>query len=97
VLIFDDPCEHEALNETGHPRVVLFVDFVKPLRFPASVLNWALLRLAVFTPYLREGNDTLRRWEPRFQDAANGASVVARGSECRGPDPAEHRLSEPQI
>jgi ornithine lipid ester-linked acyl 2-hydroxylase len=24
-LIFDDAYEHEAWNETGHPRVVLFV------------------------------------------------------------------------
>jgi ornithine lipid ester-linked acyl 2-hydroxylase len=75
VLIFDDAYEHEAWNETGHPRVVLFVDFVKPLRFPASVLNWALLRLAVFTPYLREGNDNLRRWERRFHAASQVAQA----------------------
>ena len=70
VLIFDDAYEHEAWNETELPRVVLFVDFVKPLRFPASVLNWILLRLAPFTPYLREGNENLRRWERRFHAAA---------------------------
>lgn len=66
VLIFDDAYEHEAWNETSHPRVVLFVDFVKPLRFPANILNNILLRLAVFTPFLREGNDNLRRWERDF-------------------------------
>ena len=66
VLIFDDAYEHEAWNETGHPRVVLFVDFEKPLRFPVNVVNRMLLRLAVLTPYLREGNENLRRWEQRF-------------------------------
>ena len=65
-LIFDDAYEHEAWNESSQPRVVLLVDFVKPLRFPASVLNWVLLRLAVFTPYLREGTENMRRWEQRF-------------------------------
>jgi beta-hydroxylase len=50
--------------------VVLFVDFEKPLRFPASVLNRLLLRLAVFTPFVREGGDNLRRWEQRFHGAA---------------------------
>jgi len=70
VLIFDDAYEHEAWNETGHPRVVLFVDFAKPLRFPANLLNAMLLRLAPFTPYLREGNENLRRWERRFHSAA---------------------------
>jgi aspartyl/asparaginyl beta-hydroxylase (cupin superfamily) len=66
VLIFDDAFEHEAWNETGRPRVVLFVDFEKPLRFPANVVNHVLLKLAVLTPYLREGNDNLRHWEQRF-------------------------------
>jgi beta-hydroxylase len=66
VLIFDDAYEHEAWNETGMPRVVLFVDFEKPLKFPANVINKALLKLALLTPYLREGNDNLRRWERTF-------------------------------
>ena len=66
VLVFDDAYEHEAWNETGNPRVVLFVDFEKPLRFPANIINRILLRLALLTPYLREGNDNLRRWERQF-------------------------------
>jgi len=66
VLIFDDAYEHEAWNETEMPRVVLFVDFEKPLKFPANVINKALLNLALLTPYLREGNDNLRRWERAF-------------------------------
>src|SRR6266850_191916 len=69
-LIFDDAYEHEAWNDTGGLRVVLFVDFEKPLRFPASVLNRLLLRLAVFTPFVRESGDNLRRWEQRFHGAA---------------------------
>lgn len=56
-LIFDDAYEHEAWNETGGVRVVLWVDFAKPLRFPASVLNQLLLRPAVFTPFVREGGE----------------------------------------
>jgi beta-hydroxylase len=66
VLIFDDAYEHEAWNETTEPRVVLFVDFEKPLRFPINIVNRVLLKLAVLTPYLREGNGNLRRWERQF-------------------------------
>ena len=69
VLIFDDAYEHEAWNETGQLRVVLFVDFEKPLRFPANALNRLLLGLALFTPFLREGGENLRRWERRFHGA----------------------------
>jgi beta-hydroxylase len=65
-LIFDDAYEHEVRNEAEQVRVVLFVDFEKPLRFPANVLNRLLLGLAVFTPFLREGGANLRRWERRF-------------------------------
>jgi ornithine lipid ester-linked acyl 2-hydroxylase len=66
ILIFDDAYEHEAWNETDKPRVVLFVDFEKPLKFPVSIINHLLLRLAVLTPFLREGKDNLRRWERQF-------------------------------
>lgn len=66
VLIFDDAYEHEAWNETGQVRVVLFVDFERPMRFPANIVNRLLLDLAPFTPFLRESADNLRRWERRF-------------------------------
>ncbi|WP_338148130.1 ornithine lipid ester-linked acyl 2-hydroxylase OlsC [Neoroseomonas eburnea] len=65
-LIFDDAFEHEAWNHTDRTRVVLFVDFVKPLRFPARQVNWLLLNLAVFTPFIREGLDNQKAWEKRF-------------------------------
>lgn len=69
-LVFDDAYEHEAWNHTDATRVVLFVDFAKPLRFPASLLNRLLLRLAVFTPFVREGADNHKAWERRFYAGA---------------------------
>ena len=66
VLIFDDAYEHEAWNESSRVRGVLFVDFTKPLRFPANLLNRLLLGLAIFTPFVRESGANLRRWERRF-------------------------------
>jgi len=65
-LIFDDAYDHEAWNDSGKLRVVLFVDFIKPLRFPANFVNWMLLNLAVFTPFIRESSDNHRAWEKRF-------------------------------
>ena len=69
-VVFDDAYEHEAWNRTPHTRVVLFVDFVKPLRFPANFFNWLLLHLAVFTPFIREGMDNQKAWEKRFYEEA---------------------------
>jgi beta-hydroxylase len=65
-LIFDDAYEHEAWNGTDKVRVVLFVDFVKPLRFPASLVNWLILHLAAVTPYVQEGYEKHRAWERGF-------------------------------
>ncbi|MFC7398764.1 aspartyl/asparaginyl beta-hydroxylase domain-containing protein [Chelatococcus sp. GCM10030263] len=65
-LIFDDAFNHEAWNHTDKTRVVLFVDFVKPLGFPARFVNWALLNIAIFTPFIREGLDNHNEWEKRF-------------------------------
>ena len=65
-VIFDDAYEHEAWNRTPHTRVVLFVDFIKPLRQPAKFLNWLLLKLAIFTPFIREGTENQKKWEQKF-------------------------------
>src|SRR5215470_17098371 len=65
-VIFDDAYEHEAWNNTSDTRVVLLVDFRKPLRFPANLINWLLLHLAVFTPFMREGIDKQKAWERKF-------------------------------
>jgi aspartyl/asparaginyl beta-hydroxylase (cupin superfamily) len=65
-LIFDDAYEHEAWNKTDKVRVVLFVDFVKPLRFPANIVNWLILNIAVFTPFVQEGHEKHRQWERSF-------------------------------
>ena len=71
VLIFDDAYEHEAWNHSDKTRVVLFVDFMKPLKFPASFVNWLLMNLAIFTPFVREGLDNHKEWEKRFYAQAD--------------------------
>jgi beta-hydroxylase len=65
-LIFDDAYEHEAWNHTDETRVVLFVDFDKPLHFPANSINRTILGAAMFTPFVREGVDNHSAWEKRF-------------------------------
>ena len=66
VLIFDDAYEHEAWNHSNKTRVVLFVDFVKPTRFPASFINHLLMNLAIFTPFIQEGMEKHKAWEEAF-------------------------------
>lgn len=38
-LVFDDTFPHEVRNDTAEERVILFVDFLRPLPFPLSLRN----------------------------------------------------------
>jgi beta-hydroxylase len=71
VLLFDDTYDHEVWNDTAGVRVVLFLDVVRPLRFPANLLNAGVLRLIAASPYVQDGVENYRRWEEKF--AAMGA------------------------
>jgi len=66
-LLFDDGYEHSAWNETDGFRAVLFLDVVRPLRWPASRLNSALLRLMSDSPYARTAKRRQDQWAERFR------------------------------
>jgi ornithine lipid ester-linked acyl 2-hydroxylase len=70
-LVFDDTYEHEAWNETGEDRAVLFVDFVRPLRFPASAINAGLIKAIGLSPFVLGQKATYEAWEKRFEDIVN--------------------------
>lgn len=65
-LIFDDTFNHEVWNDTPGFRAVLFVDFVRPLKFPVSILNKIILKAAIFTPVIKEAAENYKRWEEKF-------------------------------
>ncbi len=54
-LFFDDSFEHEAWNKTNQLRVILFVDFLRPLPRPLSIFNRVLLWGFTQTRAAREG------------------------------------------
>jgi ornithine lipid ester-linked acyl 2-hydroxylase len=65
-LIFDDTFNHEVWNDTNGWRVVLFVDFARPLHFPFHQLNGALLSVGALAPFMREAGDKQKKWEKAF-------------------------------
>jgi beta-hydroxylase len=65
-LIFDDTYRHEAWNYTDHNRAVLFVDFKRPLRFPANLLNWATIEAIKHSPFVKDGIANYERWEKKL-------------------------------
>lgn len=62
-LIFDDSFPHSVHNDTGEERVVLFADFVRPLPFPLSLMNRAVLAVLSLSPLFRTPLEKLERGE----------------------------------
>ena len=71
-MIFDDTYEHEAWNDTDGTRVVLFVDFVRPLRQPARLLNWLVLWAIAYSPFISDAKRRHNDWEKRFEQLRAG-------------------------
>jgi aspartyl/asparaginyl beta-hydroxylase (cupin superfamily) len=65
-LIFDDTFNHEVWNDTEGYRVVLFVDFARPLRQPWHWLNERFLSIGTFAPFLREAGKKQSAWQKKF-------------------------------
>jgi ornithine lipid ester-linked acyl 2-hydroxylase len=68
-LIFDDTFIHSAWNDTAERRIVLFVDFARPLRFPANLVNRAVLKLIARSGYVQEAKLNYRQWKAAQQQA----------------------------
>ena len=62
-LIFDDTWNHEVWNDTDGYRVVLFIDFERPLKWPWNWINHIIMNLAPLAPFLREAKGKQRAWE----------------------------------
>ncbi len=59
-MIFDDTNQHEVRNDTDGWRVVLFVDFPRPLPFPVSVFNKGMIYAISRRQSVRDIQDYLK-------------------------------------
>jgi aspartyl/asparaginyl beta-hydroxylase (cupin superfamily) len=60
-MIFDDSHPHEVWNDCDSYRVVLFVDFLRPVFFPASLLNRVIIWTIARTSSITEPMDRIRK------------------------------------
>ncbi|MDB6072482.1 MAG: aspartyl/asparaginyl beta-hydroxylase protein [Verrucomicrobiaceae bacterium] len=65
-LIFDDTWNHEVWNDTEGYRVVLFVDFERPMKRPWSWINHMVMNLAPLAPFLREAKGREKSWAEKM-------------------------------
>jgi beta-hydroxylase len=67
-LVFDDTYSHQVYNNTKDTRVVLFIDIIRPVRFPGSWLNRFIIRLIRWSPFIQDARKNQRAWEYRMGD-----------------------------
>ncbi|KAI9130690.1 aspartyl/asparaginyl beta-hydroxylase domain-containing protein [Acaryochloris sp. CCMEE 5410] len=75
-LVFDDSFEHTAWNDTDSVRVVLFLDVVRPVKFPISLLNQAVIQLFSWSPYIQGAAANQKKWDKRLD-----AVLAAKGTQ----------------
>lgn len=66
-LIFDDTFPHEAWNDSDGIRVILFLDFVRPMRFPFSLINQFIIKLIAWSPYIQSAKNNFAKWDKHLK------------------------------
>lgn len=67
-MFFDDTYEHEVWNDTDGVRVVLFMDVLRPLRFPMSILNRFVIKAIAASPFVTDAKKNHEAWEQRMTE-----------------------------
>lgn len=76
-LIFDDTYRHEVWNDTGEERAILFMDIERPMRFPWSLMNKAVIALVGLSPFVQDAKKNQEQWAERLEQAAGQPRTAA--------------------
>jgi beta-hydroxylase len=74
VFVIDDTYDHEVWNDTGEERVVLLLDFNRPMRLGGRLLTWLLLKAMKLTAFYQEPKKNIADFEARFEAAVKRAN-----------------------
>ncbi|NEO83976.1 MAG: aspartyl/asparaginyl beta-hydroxylase domain-containing protein [Spirulina sp. SIO3F2] len=74
-LIFDDTYYHQVWNDTDGYRAVLFLDIIRPMRFPMSFVNWLVCTLVAASPIVQDAKTNHLAWEKRFKEQTKQRSA----------------------
>lgn len=66
-LVFDDTYYHEVHNDTDQERIVLLLDFERPMHWRGRLVNRTLLAFMRRTRHVRGPRRAVRAWEKRVR------------------------------
>jgi aspartyl/asparaginyl beta-hydroxylase (cupin superfamily) len=73
-LVFDDTYQHEVWNDTDETRIVLLVQFERPLRQPGKLVAELFLGGIRHSAFVKEAQDNIALWERTIRKVESGAS-----------------------
>jgi beta-hydroxylase len=68
-LVFDDTYPHEVWNDTSEPRVILLVQFERPMKLLGRVITRLLVAAVRASPYILDAKRNMSFWENRFRQS----------------------------
>ena len=75
VFVIDDFYDHEVWNDSDEERVVLLLDFNRPMRPGGRLVTWLLLNAIKLSAFYQEPKNNLRGFEARPEAAVKRASA----------------------
>ncbi len=75
-MIFDDTFNHEVWNDTDQTRVVLFVDVLRPLPFPESLINRLIVGAIGYSPFVLDAKRNQEAWEKRYRERVKARELA---------------------
>lgn len=72
-VVIDDTYPHEVWNDTAETRVVLLVQFRRPLRFPGTLLSSLIIAMVRRSSFVQRARNNLDYWETAFAKAESEA------------------------
>jgi beta-hydroxylase len=69
-LVFDDTYEHEVWNDSAQQRVILFVDFERPLGPFLRVVNRLFIKVIAMSPLVQDGIKRYEEWKRTQEEPA---------------------------
>ena len=70
-MMFDDSFPHEAWNSSDEIRVVLFMDIVRPVKLPVSLINGLIINLIRWSPYIQDARKNQQQWDKYLANSNN--------------------------
>ncbi|HUP67919.1 MAG TPA: aspartyl/asparaginyl beta-hydroxylase domain-containing protein, partial [Sphingomicrobium sp.] len=68
-FVFDDTYPHEVWNDTDQHRVILLIQFERPMGIVGRIVAGLFIRAVRFSPYIQDARRNVDHWERRMRDS----------------------------